>query len=195
MKLIVGSQSTWSMRAWMCTRLAGVECEVISMALSGDGYREQLARYSPSVLVPVLVDGDLVIHDSLAIAEYLNECSDGRLLPVDSAARAVARSLLAELHSGFSQLRSSCPFTLETAEPVAINSAIQAELTRVTQIFSQATGGFMFDAPGAVDAFYAVLASRLSIYGMSLEGRAGEYQRALTNWPLFKSAWQQVQQW
>ncbi|AJQ94221.1 glutathione S-transferase [Gynuella sunshinyii YC6258] len=175
--------------------MAGVECEVIPVALSGDGYREQLARYSPSMLVPVLIDGDLVIHDSLAIAEYLNEHSGGRLLPADSSARAMARSLLAELHSGFFQLRSTCPYTLEVVEPVVVSNAIQAELTRVTQIFSQATGEYMFDAPGAVDAFYAVLASRLSIYGVSLEGRAGEYQRALTDWSLFKSAWQQVSQW
>lgn len=188
MKLVVGSESTWSIRAWICARLADISFEEVVIPLGNAGYREQLARYSDTLLVPVLMDKHLHVHDSLAIAETLNEQSGGKLYPSDPNERAQARSLCAELHAGFLQLRSGCPFSLNPVKTVQSIASLQAELERLGQIFSNARLPFMFDLPGAVDAFYAVLAYRLAAYGIKLEGEAGEYQQALIEWPLFQQA-------
>ena len=195
MKLVVGDLSTWSLRAWMCVQLSELKIEVQSVALGAQGYQQQLAQYSPSMLVPVLIDGDLVVHDSLAICEYLNELCGGRLYPSVAAERAQARSLLAELHSGFTHLRSTCPFTLDAVTAVDKTVDINKELCRLSAIFDRTKGAFMFSQPGAVDAFYAVMAQRLASYGVTLEGRAGDYQRSLLEWPLFKAAMQQLDTW
>jgi len=188
MKLIVGGLSTWSMRAWMCARLADMEVEEIVIPLGADAYKEKLKQYSSTGLVPVLIDGDLVVHDSLAIAEYLNELSGGRLYPTDKADRAIARSLCAELHSGFTAVRTNCPFTMGNAECNVSSDILQPDLDRLSKIFSQAKFGFMFDTPSVVDVFYAVMAKRLYNYGIVFDGKAGQYQQFLLDWDLLQSA-------
>ena len=146
-----------------------------------------MKRTAPAGLVPWLDDGELRIHDSLAIAEYLHElCPARHLYPTDRAERAKARSLCAELHAGFGQIRSRLPFFL--GAPTQSEPPVETigELARLQTIWSQARGRFYFEEAGILDAFYAVMAYRLASYGISLPGQAGAYQQALLAWPLWQ---------
>ncbi|MCV6621809.1 MAG: glutathione S-transferase [Cellvibrionaceae bacterium] len=203
MQLTVGTDSTWSLRAWICTQIASVEVDISVIDLASAGYKAKIQQYSKAGQVPFLIDDTVekqgkqaLIYDSLAIAEYLNERSEGALLPKDISDRALARSLCAELHSGFMALRSNCPFSLQAVSPLSeINSDIQKELDRLVQIFESAKGAFMFGSATMVDAFYAILAFRLAHYGLKLEGKAGAYQQSLLQWDLLKAAIKKAKQW
>ncbi len=196
MELVVGTGSTWSLRAWMCARLAGITISEQVIDLNSDGYKTKVLKHSPAGLVPVLKNGPLVIHDSLAIIEYLNECSHGSLFPNSEEKRAQARSLCAELHSGFMTLRAQCPFSLKEVvlfdEP---DEVINKEIARIKAIFEQATNPFMFDKEGAVDAFYAILAFRLNSYGIRFQGKAGDYQKSLLAWRILTDAIKHAGEW
>jgi len=164
--------------------------------LSAPDYKAQISTYSPNGLVPALIDGTIVIHDSLAICEYINECSKGALYPMSVKDRAFARSLCAEMHAGFTALRETMPFTLVAiAEQPEITVDIQHELDRVEEIFNFAALPYMFESPSVVDAYYAILAYRLHSYGITLLGKAGEYQQSLLHWPHLKAAISQAQSW
>lgn len=119
MKLIVGTDSTWSLRAWICSQLAQISLELNVVDLTETGYKSKILTHSPTGLVPALIVSDLVIHDSLAIAEYFNEYSEGVLYPKSQSERALARSLCLELHSGFMNLRYHCPFSLGKTMPLS----------------------------------------------------------------------------
>ncbi len=163
MELTVGTDSTWSLRVWICSQLTQVDVQVNIIDLTGSDYKSQIFKHSVTGLVPALNVGTFVVHDSLAIAEYFNELAQDGLYPSSSYERALARSLSFELHSGFINLRSHCPFTLEQVTPLLeSNIDIKNELSRVAEIFSSAHLPFVFDDAGIVDAFYAILAFRLN---------------------------------
>jgi glutathione S-transferase len=196
MKLVVGTDSTWSLRAWICAQLTGISFDVEVIDLSHHHYKTDILKISPSGLVPALVEENLTIHDSLAIIEYLNECSQGRLFPTDKNERAKSRSLCAELHSGFINLRTFCPFTLNKVMPlVTMDVNIQKELTRLEAIFEEAQLPYMFKSAGTIDAFYAILAYRLNKYGIQLNGKAGQYQQSLIDWSYLKDAIELAERW
>jgi len=190
MQLFIGTVSTWSLRALICARLADISIQTTFFNLADENDRRRLKQISPTALVPFLRDDQLEVHDSLAIAEYLNEKTSGRLYPEDPACRALSRSLCAEIHSGFINVRREMPFSPSDQCPAHILSdSTQNEVERLTQIFSLSQGEFMWgDRPTAVDAFYAVMALRLASYQVYLGGAAGEYQRRLIAWPLFNDA-------
>jgi glutathione S-transferase len=196
MELTVGTDSTWSLRVWICCQITQLDVELNIIDLSKPNYRSEILKHSVTGLVPSLNTDTVVIHDSLAIAEFINEYSEGALYPNPSHERAVARSLCSELHSGFINLRTQYPFSFE---PVAalktVNSNINSELNRIEQIFSAAQLPFMFTSAGAVDAFYSILAFRLKSYGIKLEGRAGEYQESLLSWSILNQAIAIAQSW
>lgn len=196
MQLTVGTDSTWSLRTWICSQLAQLDIEINVIDLTSSDYKAELFKHSITGLVPSLDEGSFVIHDSLAISEYFNECSGGNLYPKLQSERALARSLCAELHSGFMSLRSQCPFSLEQVEPlIEFGSDIKNELIRIESIFESAQLPFMFNSAGVVDAFYSLLAFRLKVYGIELEGRAGAYQKSLLNWPTLQQAIALAQSW
>lgn len=196
LKLIVGTDATWSLRAWLCAEIAGLDITTRVVNLSQPNYKIEIEKYSAAGLVPVLVTDTVKLNDSLAIAEYLNEVSAGRLLPAQMDERAVARSLVCELHSGFFHLRSTFPFSLAPVDQTKDFTAdVNKELARVGQIFGQAKLPFMFETAGMVDAFYAILAFRLKTYGIELAGKAGEYQHSLLKWPLLKAAIKHAESW
>ena len=196
MKLIVGTGSTWSLRVWICLQLIKVEASEQVIDLSSTDHQAKILEYSPSGLVPAYIDGNIVINDSLAIIEHLNEHSHGGLYPISVKQRACARSLCAEMHSGFTLLREQFPFMLTPAKtPAILNQQIHQELARVEAIFESATLPYMFELAGAVDAFYAILAFRLNSYGITLPGKAGEYQQSLLQWDLLKNAIKQAEHW
>jgi glutathione S-transferase len=196
MELVVGTGSTWSLRVWICLGLVNVKAVEHVINLNSADYKAQILKHSPTGLVPAFIDGHIEIHDSLAITEYINESYQGQLYPLSVKDRALARSLCAEMHSGFMNLRQECPFTLKPITKVPVlNEDLQKEVDRVEAIFELATMPYMFEFAGAVDAFYAILAFRLKSYGITLKGRAGEYQQSLLDWDLLKQAIAQAEQW
>ncbi|WP_323899625.1 glutathione S-transferase N-terminal domain-containing protein [Aeromonas hydrophila] len=187
--LTVGTGSTWAMRAALVLAMSGLEWQEQVFDLEDAKELQRLKRLAPAGLVPWLDHDGVRVHDSLAIAEYLHElCPARRLYPEARAERALARSLCAELHAGFRQIRTLLPFFL--GAPTRSEPPVEAigELARLQTIWSQARGPFYFDEAGILDAFYAVMAYRLASYGIQLPGQAGAYQQALLAWPL----WQQT---
>lgn len=175
------------MRASLVLAMSGLEWQEQVFDLEDAKALQRLKRTAPAGLVPWLDDGELRIHDSLAIAEYLHElCPARHLYPTDRAERAQARSLCAELHAGYGQIRSRLPFFL--GAPTQSEPPVETigELARLQTIWSQARGRFYFGEAGILDAFYAVMAYRLASYGISLPGQAGAYQQALLAWPLWQ---------
>ena len=196
MELTVGTDSTWSLRVWICSQLAQLDVELNVIDLTNPDYKSEIFKHSVTGLVPSLDEGTVVIHDSLAIAEFFNECSKGALYPRSNSERALARSLCSELHSGFMNLRSQCPFSLEQVTPLLeFNTDIDNELSRIEKIFGSAHLPFMFNSAGVVDAFYSILAFRLKAYGIKLQGKAGEYQESLLNWSNLKQAIELAKSW
>ncbi|QXB54994.1 glutathione S-transferase N-terminal domain-containing protein [Aeromonas sp. FDAARGOS 1415] len=185
--LTVGTGSTWAMRAALVLAMSGLEWQEQVFDLEDTRALQRLKRVAPAGLVPWLDDGALRIHDSLAIAEYLHElCPERRLYPTVRAERALSRSLCAELHAGFGQIRSLLPFFLGAPTQSEPPVETLGELARLQTIWSQARGAFYFDEAGILDAFYAVMAYRLASYGILLPGQAGAYQQALLAWPLWQ---------
>ncbi|ELB2792376.1 glutathione S-transferase [Aeromonas hydrophila] len=187
--LTVGTGSTWAMRVALVLAMSGLEWQEQVFDLEDAKELQRLKRLAPAGLVPWLDHDGVRIHDSLAIAEYLHElCPARRLYPEARAERALARSLCAELHAGFRQIRTLLPFFL--GAPTRSEPPVEAigELARLQTIWSQARGPFYFGEAGILDAFYAVMAYRLASYGIQLPGQAGAYQQALLAWPL----WQQT---
>ncbi len=196
MKLILGTDSTWSLRAWICSQLAQVNIDLVVINLSRENYKSEILKYSGAGLVPALNEGSVVIHDSLAIAEYFNEVSNSSLYPKIPSERALARSYCAELHSGFFNIRALCPFTLEQVAPLTdFDEKTKAELARIELIFAAARLPFMFNSVSVVDAYYAILAFRLNSYGINFTGKAGDYQSSLLDWPILQQAIALAEQW
>ncbi len=192
LRLILGSRnySSWSLRAYAAARLSGLHFEEVVIHFDEDTSRSLRLAQSPSGKVPVLQHGDTVVWDSLAIAEYLAELApDAAMWPKDRASRAHARSIAAEMHSGFMDLRRDLPMNIRQVKPWKERSpATMADIARVAAIWTGTRaqfgkrGPFLFGAPTVVDAFYAPVASRFATYAVPLEGAALDYQRAVLDW-------------
>jgi glutathione S-transferase len=188
LELVIGDKqlSSWSMRAWLCLRELGLKFTEIPLRLDTPGFPVQIARYSPAARVPVLLDGKLAIWDSLAVCEYASELAGGRGWPEDAAARARARSLSAEMHSGFQALRSQWSFAAAaTGCKRPLDGSGLADFARITSIWRECrdsayqAGPWLFGPFSIVDAMYAPVALRCRTYGAILEGRAREYAEAV----------------
>jgi len=170
--------SSWSMRGWLALRLSGLEFEERMFDLSAEGIRTQIGRHSPSRKVPALGHGERTIWDSLAIFEYLAELRpDRHLWPMDAGARAVARAVSAEMHSGFLDLRREMPFNVRRKSPgKGRTPAVMADIERILAIWCDcrdrfgADGPFLFGAYGLADCMYAPVVSRLLTYDVAVEG-------------------------
>jgi glutathione S-transferase len=176
--LVIGNRnySSWSLRAWLALRLSGLEFDVHRIALDTPQFAEEIGRYSRAARVPVLIDGGMVIWDSLAIAEYGADRT-GRGWPEDPAARAVARSATAEMHSGFAALRRAWPMNIRArGRSVPPDSAVVADLRRIDELWTEcrdrfgADGPWLFGRYSIADAYYAPIVCRLQTYGMEAMG-------------------------
>ncbi|MBD1912732.1 MULTISPECIES: glutathione S-transferase family protein [unclassified Leptolyngbya] len=176
--LVIGNKnySSWSLRAWLVARKAGLDFEEKRIPLDTPEFEANIETYSPSRRVPVLRDGDLLIWDSLAIAEYLNEThANHTLWPENPQTRAIARSITAEMHSGFATLRQSLPMNIRARDRhVSSTPALEQDITRVTTLWREcreqygSTGPWLFGAFSIADAFYAPVVFRFVTYGVSL---------------------------
>lgn len=189
MKLFIGNKnySSWSLRPWLLLRMFGLPFEEERIALYQPGTRERLLQASPSGKVPVLVDGHRTIWDSLAIVEYLAECHPDRpLWPRDADARALARSVTCEMHSGFSALRGAMPMNCRESLPGRGHTeAALADAARVMALWSDcrdrhgAGGEFLFGNFCIADAFYAPVVLRFRTYGVAQTDVARRYSDAI----------------
>jgi glutathione S-transferase len=192
--LLIGNKnySSWSLRPWLVLRQSGIPFREELVSLQEDaGKAARLARL-PAGRVPVLVDGDTQVWDSLAISEYLAERHPA-LWPIQPAARAWARSISAEMHGGLGALRQEMSMDVRTRRPQRRRSEpVLRDIARVEQIWTEtrsrfgAGGGLLFGSFTIADAFYAPVAFRFRTYGVSPAGAAGEYLLALLELPAMK---------
>jgi glutathione S-transferase len=191
MTLVVGSKtfSSWSLRPWLVLKQANIPFTEVVIALNQVATREQIKKYSPSGRVPVLVHGDVRIWDSLAIAEYLHEVfPDKGLWPTNIAERALARSVSAEMHSGFGAMRQQLSMNVTKRFPTpALTDDTQSDLKRVFDIWneclSRSGGPFLFGSFTIADAMYAPVTTRLTTYSIPLTGAIEKYVHTIAALP------------
>jgi glutathione S-transferase len=175
--LIIGNKnySSWSMRPWVAATAFGIPFTEVRVLLDQPDTATNIAHYSAAGRVPVLLAGEITIWDSLAICEYLAEqFPDKHMWPQDVAARAMARSITAEMHSGFTGLRSAMSMNIKASLPGRGRTAdAQADIGRVCEIWEECLArfghhNFLFGDFTIADAFYAPVVSRFKTYGVAL---------------------------
>jgi glutathione S-transferase len=197
MELVIGTRrwSTWSLRPWLVLKRTGVAFDETLVPLRElDLSTAEIRRHSPSGLVPVLKDGNLLVWDSLAICEYLAECyPEAGLWPSDPGDRALARSAAAEMHSGFSALRRACPMDIGARLAVEPDEEVTRDIRRIVELWSallaRSGGPFLLGRWSIADAFFTPVATRFESYGIDLRqfgdagGAATAYWRGLLQTP------------
>ena len=196
MKLIIGNKtySSWSLRGWLAAKQSGLSFEELTVHIDGDDWqamkREQ-GEFQPSAgKVPVLWDDDVVVWDSLAILEYLaDKVGRDRFWPKDDAARAMARSMVAEMHSSYLPLRRQCPMNIRRRIEIELSDETRANIVRILGLWAEARarfgkgGPFLFGTFCAADIFYAPVVSRFITYGIGVPGFAQAYMEAIWEHP------------
>ena len=191
MQLVIGdyNYSSWSMRGWLAVKASGAAFETVRIALREADTAAQIARYSPSGRVPCLIDDGLTIWDSLAIAEYCAERNPA-LWPADAHVRAVARSVSAEMHSGFTALRTHMSMNIRKdyaghgRTPEVLN-----DIARITAIWLDCrqrfgtAGPYLFGTWSIADIMYAPVCMRFVGYGVELDGIANDHLRSVLTHP------------
>lgn len=186
--------SSWSLRPWLVLKHFDLPFQEVKLPLDTPAFHRDVVKYSPSRRVPVLLDGELVIWDSLAIAEYVNEKVQGRAWPSDTAARGQARAVSAEMHSGFAALREHWPMKATGNASVELPPAAKADVARVQQLWHDyrsqyaARGPWLFGEYSIADAMYAPVAMRFRHYGAQFASPvASAYQQQLIQDPHLQS--------
>jgi glutathione S-transferase len=189
--LILGNKaySSWSLRPWIALKQAGIAFEENVIPIYMEGSAEAIRKYSPAGKVPILKDGDFTVWDSLAIIEYVAE-QNPRLWPADAKARAIARSISAEMHSGFVPLRKLCTMNLRRHYPgFELNDEVRENVLRIDTIFTETRtafgrgGPFLFGDWSGADAMYAPVVTRFKTYDVKLSDVAQAYCEAVLALP------------
>jgi glutathione S-transferase len=196
--LVIGNKnySSWSMRPWLALRANNIPFEEVFIPLYTDNPadKQRILSFSRAGKVPSLVDGDITVWDSLAIIEYLAErFPEARLWPEDRAMRAHARSISAEMHSGFVPLRSECGMNLHRpVGPIALSADAKANVARVDEIWRDCRqaygkgGPFLFGAFTGADAMYAPVVHRFRTYAIDVGAEARAYMETMMALPAFR---------
>jgi glutathione S-transferase len=205
LKLYIGNKnySSWSMRPWVLMKQSGIAFEEVMVRFDafepGSAFKRTMAAVTPVGRVPVLVDDGFAVWDTLAIAEYLAEkFPELALWPKDAKARARARSVCAEMHSGFGALRNHCPMNIEAALPQmgaivwrdqpAVRSDVERIVAMWTELLEQHNGNMLFGDFSIADAFFAPVCMRLKNYALPVPGHITDYVRRVCALPAVK-AW------
>jgi len=194
LKLVIGNKnySSWSMRPWLALRANHIAFEEVFIPLyTGDADKQRILGFTRSGKVPALIDGDVTVWDSLAIIEYLAErFPDARLWPEDRASRAHARSVSAEMHSGFMALRNECAMNLHRPiRSVALSQDARANIARMQEIWLECRqrygklGPFLFGTFGAADAMFAPVVYRFRTYAIDVVPEAQAYMDTMMALP------------
>jgi glutathione S-transferase len=207
LKLYIGNKnySSWSMRPWVLLTQAGIPFEEVMARFDSfapdSHFKQVIGPVSPVGKVPALVDGDLAVWDTLAIAEYLAEkFPDQQLWPADIQARARARSICAEMHSGFAALRSACPMNIEASLPEIgqlvwrDKPAVRADVARLvamwSELLAQHGGPMLFGTFSVADAYFAPVVMRFKTYALPVPEAIAAYMERVAALPGVK-AWVQ----
>ncbi len=185
MLLVVGNKnySSWSLRAWLAMMVLGIPFRELRIPLYGAGSKEKVLQHSPAGKVPCLVDGETRVWDSLAILEYLAERHPG-MWPADAAQRARARSISAEMHSGFPNLRQHMCMNVRRRHPgKGRTPEVLAEIRRIVEIWGERRGPFLFGPFCAADAMYAPVVLRFRTYEVELPPACRAYADAVLALP------------
>ena len=196
--LVIGNKaySSWSMRPWLLMKHSEIAFREVRIPLYSEDWQQSIARYSPSGKVPALIDGEITIWDSLAIAEYLAEKHPRKQLwPADAGARACARSVSAEMHSGFQALRAKMPMNVRRQFPgKGRDAAVLKDVARIGTLWRECRARFGTDGPFLfgefciADAMYAPVVSRLLTYEVELDAASAAYASTVSALPAFQ-AW------
>ena len=197
LRLVIGNKnySSWSMRPWFAMKVAGIRFEETVISLDAPDFKPRLLALSPAGKVPVLIDGDVHVWESLAILEYLHDTwPQMGLWPADIAVRAHARAISAEMHAGFLPLRRACPMNMwRPVKPITPAPDVAANIARIDAMWSDCRarfgsgGPFLFGDFTAADAMYAPVVSRFCTYGIEVGPVARAYMEAIMALP----AWQE----
>ncbi len=194
--LILGNKnySSWSFRPWIGMKVAGIPFAETVVSLEADDFKERIVKMSGAGKVPVLLDGDVRVWESLAILEYLAEKFPAATLwPRDAATRAHARAIGCEMHAGFASLRRQLPMNMwRPVLPRRLEPDALSDVARIEAIWGEcrarfgAGGPFLYGAFGAADAMYAPVVSRLHTYAVDVGAVARDYMRAVMALPAWK---------
>ncbi len=193
MKLLIGNKnySSWSLRAWILLKHFNIDFEEELLLLSGEGWKENLIKKSPTGNVPVLIDGDLVIAESIAIIEYIaDKFPSLPIWPENIKERALARSASAQMHAGFYKIRELAPMNLRKDFPNRVDiDAIKQELEQIEKLWggflAKSKGEFLFGDFCAVDAMFAPMATRLKTYHLPMSQIVAQYVENIHQLPAF----------
>lgn len=192
--LVIGNKnySSWSLRPWLALAHYGIEFTEVVIPIATPATAEEIRRYSPAGKVPVLIDGDATVWESIAILVHLGErFPDAGLWPRDFAARAHALAIACEMHSGFAALRQECPMNLRRRRARALTPEAQDDIRRVTALWRNARGrfgaggDFLFGAFSAADCMYAPVATRIRSYEIEVDPVSAAYVEAIHALPAF----------
>jgi len=191
--LVIGNKaySSWSLRPWLLLKHGGVAFEEVRVPLYRDDSAPALARWSPSGKVPVLIDGDATVPESIAIIEYLHDKFPAKgVWPSGRLERATARSVSAEMHGGFSALRNEAPMNMRAHHPGKVPfEKVKNDLRRIEEIWgdltSESGGPYLFGKFTAADAMFAPVASRIKTYDLPVSEVALDYVAAIHKLPAF----------
>jgi glutathione S-transferase len=197
LQLEIGNKnySSWSMRPWLALRATNIAFEEVFIPLyAGDADKQRILSFTRSGKVPALIDGDVTIWDSLSIIEYVAErYPEAGIWPEDRARRAHARSVSAEMHSGFMALRNECGMNLHRpVGAVALSADARANVARIQQIWIECRerygklGPFLFGAFGGADAMFAPVVHRFRTYAIEVAPEAQAYMDTMMALPAFR---------
>ena len=199
--LVIGNKlySSWSMRPWLLLKQLGIAFDEVVVPLHQPDTKAQILKHSPGGKVPILIEGDITVWESLAIMDHVGETyDDAEVWPRDPHARAMARSVAAEMHAGFQALRSACPMNLgKTFGERDRGPDVARDVARVTEIFREARerfgagGPFLFGAFTAADAMFAPVVTRLQTYSIPVDAPTRAYMDAVMDLPAFVE-WQEA---
>jgi len=194
--LVIGNKnySSWSLRPWLLLKQFAIPFEEVRIPLYQAGSQVALQQYSPTGLVPCLIHGETTVCDSLAICEYVQELFPALAMwPKDQKARAIARSVSAEMHSGFTAVRSHMPMNCKKTFPgKGMNPDSEAEIKRITQLWRDCRnaygkqGPMLFGEFTIADAMYAPVAIRFNTYQVGLDELCQAYVTAILDLPAIK---------
>lgn len=201
LKLVVGNKnySSWSMRPWMALKIGNIAFDERVLHLDDPGFKPKMAKLTPVGKVPVLIDGDRHIWESLAIIEYAAEkFPDANLWPAEPGARAHARVICSEMHAGFTSLRRHCPMNMRRPpQRRELTPEVQKDVARIEAMWRDCRAGFgkggpfLFGTAGAAEAMYAPVVSRFHTYDIDVGADTRTYMNtvmALPAWTEWEKA-------